>query len=202
MGHGAQEDPRGVVPAAERLDHRADAALEQVVAEVHTERVVPDERAGAPYRVRDPLRRALVDVRESDAEARAVSEEFPDLFRHVVPEDDPDLRNPGVTEVLDAVQDVRFVRDRDQLLWARMGQRAEPRAVASREDDALHSVRLMSPRVSRNVGCGILGNRSSRLETRQEVRGRGARRPASANVDAFRSEVGRPNVSQTASPIS
>ena len=48
--------------ALELLDEPADAAIQQVVAEVHDERIAVDERLADEHRVRQAARRVLLDV--------------------------------------------------------------------------------------------------------------------------------------------
>src|SRR5256712_12282167 len=173
-----------------------------VVAEVHAERVPSHEVAGARDRVGDSLRSPLDQIGEMDAIPRAVAEELADLLRHVVSEDDPDLRDPRIAEVLDAIQDVRLVHEREELLGPCVGEGPQVRAVAPRQDDALHSVSLMSSSASRKVGDLSSRNRSTLPTSRDESDGRAAFRLASTSRVAFRSPFSRPNTSQISRPIS
>ena len=202
MRDRTQRDARVVVVRLELLDHVTDAALQDVVAQVDAERVPSHELAGARDRVGDPLRRPLDQIRELDAIPRAVAEELADFLRHVVAEDDPDVRDPRVVQVLDAVQDVRLVHEREELLGPGVGEGPQVRAVAARQDDALHSVSLMSSSASRKVGDLLSRNRSTLPTSRDESDGRRARSSASASRAAFRSPFSRPNTSQISRPIS
>src|SRR5213080_2888242 len=134
----AQHDLRVVALFLELADHRADAALEDVVPEVHAEGLVPDERLGAPDRMGDARGESLDDVRDPHAMGTAVPEEFLHLFRHEVTEDHADVRDARFSKVIEAVQDVRLVRERDQLLRARVRERSKPGPVAPRQDEPLH----------------------------------------------------------------
>ena len=53
VGHGRQQDQRVGRARAEGLDELGDAALQEVVAEVHDERVAVEERLGRERRVRE-----------------------------------------------------------------------------------------------------------------------------------------------------
>ena len=75
---GEQDQRLGLV-APERGDQVLDPALEQVVAEVHDERVGAEERLGGQHRVREPERRVLLDVGDLDAELLAVTRRLADL---------------------------------------------------------------------------------------------------------------------------
>src|SRR5205823_11054972 len=81
---------------------------------------------------------SLDDVRDPHAMGTAVPEEFLHLFRHEVAEDHADVRDARFSKVIEAVQDVRLVRERDQLLWARVRERSKPGPVAPRQDEPLH----------------------------------------------------------------
>ena len=122
-----------------RSTNVAQVVLEHVVAEVHDEVVVAEEVAGDEHAVREAARRVLVDVGDLDAELGAVADRGPDLVAGVADgDDDADLLDPGRGELLDAVEDDRLVRDRHELLRARVRDRAKPRAGAAGEDQALH----------------------------------------------------------------
>src|SRR5204863_448975 len=56
-----------------------DAVLDEVVAQVHDERIVANEVGGDLDRVRETERRLLLDVGDVDAEARAVADRGADL---------------------------------------------------------------------------------------------------------------------------
>jgi len=60
----------------------------------------------------------------------AVPEELLHLFRHEVAEDHADVRDARFSKVIEAVQDVRLVRERDQLLRSRVRERSKPGPVA------------------------------------------------------------------------
>src|SRR5438876_2725590 len=86
--------------------------------------------------------RQLVGQGDRDHLARfaaSVSEEFPHLLGHDVSEDHADVRDAGVPQVLEAVEDVRLVRERDELLGSRVRQGPEPGAVAAGQDESFHA---------------------------------------------------------------
>jgi hypothetical protein len=64
-----------------------DAALEEVVAQVHDEAVALQELLGDEHRVREPARRVLADVGHARAEARAVFHRRLDLGVRVAHDD-------------------------------------------------------------------------------------------------------------------
>ena len=121
----------------ELLDELGEALLQHVVAEVHDEVVVAQEVAGDPDTVRETERSVLRDVGDARTEGRAVTDRGHDLLRCVT-DDDPDLVDPGGNHVLDAVEENRLVRDRHQLLGARMRDRAQPGARPARQNQPLH----------------------------------------------------------------
>ena len=68
-------------------------------------------------------------------------EPSPDRRHHLVAglaDDDADLGDPGADHVLDAVEEDGLVGDGHQLLGAGVGDRAEPGAGATGQDEALH----------------------------------------------------------------
>ena len=138
VGHGREQDQRVGCAGAEGLDEVGDPALQEVVAEVHDERVAVEERLGGQHRVREPERRVLLDVGDPDAELRAVARRLADLAAGLRRDDDPDLLDPRLGHRLDAVEQHGLVGDRDELLGARVGDRAQARALAAGEDEALH----------------------------------------------------------------
>ena len=65
--------------------------LQQVVAEVHDEVVVAEERLGGQHRVGEAGGLVLDDVGDLDAELRAVAGRRADLVAGLGRDDDPDL---------------------------------------------------------------------------------------------------------------
>ena len=121
IGHARQQDLRRRLLARELLDEVGDALVEQVVAEVHHERIAADEGLADLHRVRQAERRVLLDVVDADAPPRAVADRGSDL-RLGVADDDADLADAGGGDRLDAVEEHRLVRHRDELLGARVGR--------------------------------------------------------------------------------
>ena len=122
---------------AEGHDQLRDPALQQVVAEVHHERARPQEGLGRQHGVRETERLVLEDVGDADPEARAVSGRLFDLAAGLRGDHDPDLLDPGLGHRLDAVEQHRLVGHGNELLGARVGDRAQPRALAPRQDQSL-----------------------------------------------------------------
>ena len=72
-----------------------------------------------------------------DAELRAVARGLADLAAGLRRDDDPDLADARGRHRLDPVEQDRLVRDGDELLRRRVGDRPQARAFAAREDQAL-----------------------------------------------------------------
>ena len=109
-----------------------------------TNGVVAEERLGGQHRVGEPGGLVLDDVGDRHAELRAVAGRRADLVAGLGRDDDPDLLDPGVGHRLDAVEEHRLVGDRHELLGARVGDRAQARAAAAREDQALEAVHAVA----------------------------------------------------------
>ncbi len=121
VGHRRQQDQRVGSVGLERPDEVLDAALQQVVAEVHDERVAAEERLGRQHRMGEARGLVLDDVGDPHAELRAVAGRRADLVAGLGRDDDPDLLDAGVGHRLDAVEEHRAVGDRDELLGAACG---------------------------------------------------------------------------------
>ena len=118
---------------AHEVDH---PALQQVVAEVHDEGRVAEERLGRQHRVREARGLVLDDVGEPDAELGTVARRLPDLVAGLRRDDDPDVADPRLGHGLDAEEEHRLVGHRHQLLGRRVGDRPQPRAAATGQDQA------------------------------------------------------------------
>ena len=129
-----------VTRLVEPVDEAAQVVLQHVVAEVHHEVVVAEEVAGDQHAVGQTAGRVLLDVRDLDAELRAVADRSPDLGAGLA-DDDADVLDAGRRELLDPVEDDRLVGDRHELLGARVRDRTKPRADAAGEDQPLHPAR-------------------------------------------------------------
>ena len=137
VGHRRQEDQRIGLVGLEGGDEVVDAALQQVVAQVHDERRVAQERLGGQDRVGQAGGLVLQDVGDLDAEGRAVAGDLLDLLARLGGDDDPDLLDARLGHRVDAVEEHRAVGDRHQLLGAGVGDRAQARALAPGENQAL-----------------------------------------------------------------
>jgi len=111
--------------------------LEHVVAEVRHEVVVPEEVPGDEDAMSEAERRVLADVGDLSAPAGTVADRGDDLVGGVA-HDDADLLDARLDHVLDAVEQDRLVRHRDQLLRAGVGDRPQPGTGAAGEDETLH----------------------------------------------------------------
>ena len=145
IGHSCEQDLRGGFFALERLDEVGDAAIEQVVPEVHHERVAADERLADEHRVREAPRRVLLDVGDARAPPRSVADGRANL-RLRVTDDDADVADARGDERLEPVKEHGLVGDRDELLGAGVGDGTEAGALAAAEDQALHRIELLSPK--------------------------------------------------------
>ena len=149
IGHAREQDLRRRLLAGELLDEVRDALVEEVVAEVHDERIGADEWLADLHGVREAERRVLLDVLDANAPSRAVADRGSD-FRLRVADDDADVADAGGGDGLDAVEEHGLVRHRDELLGAGVGQRPQARPFAAAEDEPLHvSSRLPSGRRTR-----------------------------------------------------
>ena len=137
--HRREQDQRVALAASEALDQLDDPALQEVVAEVHHERLIAEEGLGRQHGVGEAGRRLLEDVGDLDAEARSVAGGGADLLAGLGRDDDADLLDARGRDRLDPVEEHGLVGDRDQLLGARVRDRAQPRALAAGEDQALHA---------------------------------------------------------------
>ena len=93
--------------------------------------------------MREPERLVLEDVGDAHAKARAVARDLFYLRARLRGDDDPDLLDARLGHRLDPVEQHRLVRDRHELLRARVRDRAQARALASGEDQSLQ--RLHAP---------------------------------------------------------
>src|SRR5947207_244669 len=144
---GREQDQRVWLRSPEGTDQIRDAVAQEVVAEVHHERIAAEELLGGQHRVREPERLGLGDVGDRDAEAGAIAGRGLDLVARLRRDDDPDLTDARGRQRLDAVEQHRLVRHRDELLRRGMGNRAEPGARPARQDQAfepLHARRKAS----------------------------------------------------------
>ncbi len=109
------------------------ALAQQVVAEVHDEVVVAQEVAGDEHAVGKPERRLLLDIGDRQPPLRTVADGSADLCRRF-PHDDAHLFDARVGHGLEAVEEDRFARDRDQLLGRGVGDGPQARPRATGED--------------------------------------------------------------------
>ena len=85
----------------------------------------------------EPQRLVLNDVLDAHAEARPVADRLPDLLAGLRGDDDADIPHPRRRHRFDPVEQHRLVGDGHELLGARMGDRAQTRALAPRENQSL-----------------------------------------------------------------
>src|SRR5262249_31096547 len=135
--HGGQENLAIGLVLAEPCDQRCQPLANEIVAEVHAERLGAEKALRHEHRVRQTEGRFLFDVRDGDAEPAAVADSVLDLLAGV-PDHDADLADPGGSKRFDTIEENRFVRDRNELLGRRERDGPEARATASGEDQSFH----------------------------------------------------------------
>ena len=137
VGHVGQQDLCVAAARAELVGEAADAVGEQVVAQVHHERLAGHELLGDLDRVRQAERRLLRDVGDRDAPRAAVAERGADLVGGVA-HDHADVGDARIADRLDRVEEDRLVGHRHELLGAREGDGAQARAFAACENECFH----------------------------------------------------------------
>ncbi len=165
IGDRCEQDERLRLVLAKRFDELDYPALEEVVAEVHHERILAEERLRGEHRVREAQGLVLEDVGEAHAEARPVSGGVADLLPGLGRDDHSDLLDPGGGDRFDPVEEHGLVRDRHELLRARVRYRPQPRPLPAREDqpfERLHwTVSLLAPATRAaplaRAACGLRG---------------------------------------------
>ncbi len=130
----------GSAPAAgrrERVDERGQILFEQVVTQVHDEVLVAEELPGDQHAMGQPQRLVLGDVGDRGTELRAVTEAGHHLVAGVA-HDHAEFGDAGSHHRMDAVVQDRRVRHRHQLLRPGVGDRPQPGAGATSQDQCLH----------------------------------------------------------------
>jgi len=138
VGHLLQQDQSVRTVGVEGLDEGRDALLQQVVAQVHDERVVAEVGLADEDRVGEAERRLLGQVRDHETEPAAVADRRLDL-RPGVADDDADLDDAGGAHGIECVEEHRLVGHRDQLLGGGMRDGPQPRPGPAAEDQAFHA---------------------------------------------------------------
>ena len=142
--HLGQHDLRIRPRPAELFDQRGDTADDEVVAEIHDEVVVTEEVSGDQHRVRQAERRFLRDVADAQPEGRAVTHRLPDGRRGVTYHH-ADVCDACVADGLEAVEENRLVRYREQLLGRGVRDGSEPGTRTPRQDQGFHAANLTPP---------------------------------------------------------
>ena len=163
-GLDVRQQDLGVRLLGQELAHeRRDAALDEVVAQVHDERLAADERLRDLDRVRQPERGLLLDVGDLKTERGAVADRGANLRLAVhhhrqrlagavvglqqlarVADHDPHVGDAGVAQRLEPVVEDRLVGDRDQLLGAGVGERAQAGPAPSGKHEAFEILHLFA----------------------------------------------------------
>ena len=113
-------------------------AVEDVVAEDEGDGLVADEVGADEERLGQALGLRLDGVADLDADLGPVAEQPLEAGLVLGGRDDQDLADPGIHQQGERVVDHRLVVDRHQLLADRLGDRIEPRAAATGQDDPSH----------------------------------------------------------------
>src|SRR6266550_81230 len=158
IGDVRQQDLRRRLLRLELAHELRDPLVQQVVAEIHHERLVADVVAADLHRMREPARRILLDVLHLHAPARSVADRGANL-RLRVADDDADVRDAGVGDRLDAVEEDRLVGHRYQLFRAGVGERPQTRPSAAAENQSFH-VSAVSCRMPRRNSRTCRGPRA------------------------------------------
>ena len=140
-----QQDEGVGLAGREAAHERRDALLEEVVAEIHDERLVAQVVLGDEHGVRQAEGRGLRDVGDAQAEAGPVTDGRLDLGTGVA-DDDPHVLDAGGPQRLEAVEQDGLVGDRDELLRGGVGDGAQACTRAAAQDEAFHRVRPGRPR--------------------------------------------------------
>ena len=150
--HGSEQNQRVRLVRAETFDKFGDPTLEEVVAEVHHERIGTEEAFGGEHGVREPGGLVLDDIGDMYAEARPVADGGPDLVPRLGRDDDADVVDPRLREGFDRVEQHWLVSHGDELLRTRVRDRPQARAAAAGENQALHREGSQSLRCARGPG--------------------------------------------------
>ena len=134
-----QEDERIRQAGAEALDEGFDAAADQVVAQVHHERLGLEVVPRLPDRVGEAERRALPDVGDPRAEAAAVTHGGGD-FAGRVAHDHADLGQARADHALDRIKEDGLVGHRHELLGAGVSDRAQAGARPAAQDEGFQGM--------------------------------------------------------------
>jgi hypothetical protein len=138
VSHRGQQDQRLGAAAAEALDELDDPALEQVVPEVHDERLAAEEALRGQHGMREAARTVLFDVGDPHAELRAIADRRANLAAGLGGDDDADLLDARRRDRLDPIEQDRLVGDRDELLGTGMGDRTQTGPPPTRKNQPLH----------------------------------------------------------------
>jgi len=117
--------------------------FEDVIAQVHDERLRLQIAFGNKHGMGQAERLFLFDVDNADSPARSVTHSLPDfIFR--LADDDTDIPDSRFLEGLYPVKEHRLVGDRDKLLGLGEGQGTEPRPFSAAQNQSFH---LSYPRI-------------------------------------------------------
>lgn len=113
--------------------------MQDVIAQVHDERLAAGELPAKRDGVRNTERGILRDVRDARAECGTVAHGFADLLVGFS-DYDGDFLDAGGNEMADREVKHGDVSDRHELLGARVRERAQTATLSSGQHDALHRV--------------------------------------------------------------
>lgn len=150
VGHACQQDAGVHATRTVGLEQVRDAAVQQVVTQVHHEWVITQVFARDLDGVRESAGSVLQNESEVNVWAKMpVLEVTLDFLAGFRADDHADIGDARPHEILDGVIEVGLVGNWDELLGARVRQWAEPRTLATRENQAFHAVTLPEDRLER-----------------------------------------------------
>ena len=129
FGNSREEDLGIRARALELLDESPEPFEQDVVAQVHQERLARDEVAGRENGVRETERLFLRDVGDREPPRRAVPDGGADLVAGLA-DHDPDFGDAHVSDRLERVEQDRRPGDGNQLLRVRVRERSQARPLA------------------------------------------------------------------------
>ena len=130
-------------------------AVEDVVAQDQGDAVLADEVGADEERLRQAVGAGLHGVADRHPPRAAVAEQLDELALVLGGGDDQDLADPGHHQRREGVVDHRLVVDGHQLLADAPGDRVEPGARATGQDDPLHGPRLATAGARRGRSASL-----------------------------------------------
>src|SRR5579885_140123 len=142
--HFLKKDKGIGIAFLEALDKRTYAILNQIVAQIHDERIIAEEGLACFNRMCQSSGLILQNIFNLDSPALTVPDAFFYVLACLGADDDPYLSYAAVDERFNAVKENRLVCHRQQLLCRRVRDRPHPRAFSAAQDQSLHFLLLAS----------------------------------------------------------